>query len=247
MRCPRCRQEASEGAALCDNCNEILDPSILEGVDDAPVHGERTDVGQQPTAANPVRRDLRPARLSQRGNWNARPGEPDAERRPYLAPPPAPPPPSVLDEAHRTAGDLGAFFRSLQPADRLAAGGAAALLFTLALPWRWTRRDDDIIGLVAAWPLALLAGGVIALVYWRAQKADALRSRQLQLAQAATAALAAALAGLFLPFATEQRAVRVVGFIVTSRPLLGAYLGLVFAAVVLLGSLSTALAARARH
>src|SRR5207302_3060103 len=114
VRCPRCAEVAPEGAAICDNCDEILDASILEGADAAPVEGESTDVGPTPTAAKP-NRDVRPARLTQRGGWNPRAGAPlpAEERRPYLAPPPPPPPPSPLEEAQRTAGDLAAFFRSL--------------------------------------------------------------------------------------------------------------------------------------
>jgi hypothetical protein len=240
---------APEGAAICDNCDEILDPSFLDGSHDAPVEGERTDVGPAPTAKNP-NRSLRPARLNPRGGWNPRAGatEPAPEaRRPYLAPAPTAPPPSPLEEAQRTASDLSSFFRSLSSADRLAAGGAAALLLVLGLPWRWTRHDDDIIGLVAAWPLGLLAVGILVAVYLRARRADAALSQRLRLAQAAGALACAALAGLFLPYATDNRAVRAAGLVVTtawSRPQLGAYLGVVCGVAVLLGSLTGAIAER---
>ena len=253
VRCPRCRQEVPAGTPICDNCNEILDASFFDGADDAPVQGERTDVGPAPTQASQGRRDLRPARLTQRGGWSPKAGAPApaaAERRPYLAPPPAPPPLPVLDEANRTAGDLATFFRNLQPADRLASLAATALLLTLALPWKWTKREDEIIGLVAAWPLALLGAGVLALIYRRALRADAQRSRQLKLAQAACAVLTAGLAGLFLPYATEQKTVRAMGLMVTlpqSRPELGAYLGLVCAMAMMLASVSLALGDRQRQ
>jgi hypothetical protein len=195
---------------------------------------------------------MRPARLTQRGGWNPRAGAaqlaPQAEKRPYLAPPPAPLPPTPLEEAQRTAGDLKSFFASLAAADRLAAGASIALLVSLALPWRWTRADDEIIGLVAAWPLFLLAGGIIALVYLRARRADAALDRKLRLAQGGAALLCAALGALFLPYATESRAVRAAaGLMVSlpqSRPELGAYLGLVCAVGVLVGSLPAALGER---
>lgn len=242
MRCPRCAQESPEGAAICDNCDEILDASFLESDAALPVAGERTDVGPTPTAAAPGRRDLRPARLTQRGGWNARPGapEPAAEKRPYLAPPPPPPPPDVLVQAQKSAGDLRSFFASLSAPDRLAAGGAAALLFTLTLPWQWTKREDDIIGLVAAWPLAFLAAGVVALVYLRTRGADVTLERRLRLLQAAAASLAAAGSGLFLPYASESKAVRAAGLVVPlaqSKPAVGAYLGLICAVAMALGAL----------
>ena len=246
MQCPRCNEVAPEGSAICDNCNEILDASFLEAGDEDAVAGERTDVGPAPTQAQP-NRPLRPARLSQRGGWNAKAGAPLAasdQRRSYLAPPPPEPTASPLQEAKSTASDLGAFFRSLSAADRLAAGGAAALLVVLGLPWRWTKREDDIIGLVAAWPVALLAAGALFLVYLRARRADAILSQRLRLGQAAVALLCAALVGLFLPYATDNRSVRAAGLVVTvaqSRAELGAYLGIVCAVAVLLGSLMGAL------
>jgi hypothetical protein len=243
VRCPRCREVAPEGAAICDNCDEILDASFLEG-EAPPVAGERTDVGPTPTAAVPGRRDLRPPRLSQRGGWNAKAGAPSAaaERRPYLAPAAPPPPPSPLEEAHRTAGDLRTFFQSLLLSDRIAVGAAAGLLALLCLPWRWTKLDDEAIGLVAAWPLPLLAGGVIALVYLRARGADAQLERRYRAAQLGAAGLAALVNGLFLPFATDAKSVRAGGLAVSlalSRPELGAYLGLVCAVTMALGSLVT--------
>lgn len=125
--------------------------------------------------------------------------------------------------------------------DRLAAAGAAALLLALGLPWRWTKREDEVIGLVSAWPVALLAAGVLALIYLRSRRADAALSHRLRLAQAGAALLCAACCGLFLPYATDHRAVRAAGLVVTvaqSRPEIGAYVGVVCAVAVLLGSLT---------
>ena len=251
MRCPRCYQVAPQGTAICDNCNEILEASFLEGEQDAPVAGERTDVGLTPTPAKP-NRDLRPPRLSQRGGWNAKAGAPRPafdQRRPYLAEAPPAEAPSPLEEAKNTASDLRVFFRSLGAADRLASAGAVALLLVLGLPWRWTRREDDVIGLIAAWPVAILAGGVIASIYVRARRADAVLSQRLRLVQAGAALLCATLVGLFLPYATDNRSVRAAGLIVNlpqSKPELGAYLGLVCAVALLLGSVTGALSDRGR-
>src|SRR5438552_3714049 len=144
---------APEGAAICDNCDEILDASFLEGADEvAQVQGEKTDVGPAPTAPSKMPERLR---KTQRGGWNPRGQAASAEpvaRRPYLSEPVGPPV-SPLAEARKAADDLGSFFRSLTTWDRWATVASALLLAMLALPWRWTRQDEEIIGLVAAWPV----------------------------------------------------------------------------------------------
>ncbi len=232
---------APEGAAICDNCDEILDASFLGEEEVTPGEGEKTDVGPAP------KEDLRPPRLrrppSSRGNWEApkkAPVAPPLDRRPYLAPPPSAPAPSPVDEGRRTAQDLGAFFRSLTLPDRWAVGAVAALLAMLALPWRWTKEDDDIIGVVAAWPVALLGATVIGIIYIRASRANAGLDRNLRLAQLAAAAMAAVTSGLFLPWASQTRSLHAAGktlSIALSTPLVGAYLGLVCAIAALLASL----------
>ena len=152
------------------------------------------------------------------------------------------PAPTVRDEARKAADDLQSFFRSLAVPDRWAAGASAALLVTLALPWRWTKADEEIIGLVAAWPVLLLAAAALAFVYLRSRKADAAQDRMLKLAQLTASGGAAIFAGLFLPWATQGHAVRAVGrsfAIVESRPELGAYAGLVCAVAALFAALPT--------
>ena len=233
---------APEGAAVCDNCDEILDSSFLGDEEVTPVEGDKTDVGPAPTTAE----DRRPERLrrppSSRGTWDApkKAALAAADRRPYLAPPLAAAAPSPVDEARRTAQDLGSFFRSLTLPDRWTAGAAAALLALMALPWRWTREDDDIIGLVAAWPVALLGATVIGIVYVRASRAHAELDRRLRLAQVAAAAMAAITTGIFLPWATQAHSLHAAGktlSIPLSTPLAGAYLGLVCAITALLASI----------
>lgn len=242
MRCPRCNELVPQGAAICDNCNEIIDSSFLG--DEEEVEGDKTDVGPAPTG--PSVQDRRPPRLqrppSSRGTWDApkKAPAPQVERRPYLAPPPAAAAPSPVEEGRRTADDLGAFFGSLTLPDRWAAGAAAGLLAMLALPWRWTKEDDDIIGLVAAWPVALLGGAVLAIIYLRASRANAGLDHKLRLAQLAAAAMAAITVGAFLPFVTESRSLHGAGrtlSVAVSTPLAGAYLGLVCALAALIASL----------
>jgi hypothetical protein len=230
---------APEGAAICDNCDEILDASFLGGEEVTPVEGDRTDVGPAPTSPMPAR--LRKEAARRRGGWNPSvPPAPEPEaRRPYLADPVAPPL-SPMDEARRSASDLASFFRSLTQADRWAAGATALLLFSLALPWRWTKEDEEIIGLVSAWPVLLLGAAALAMVYLRSRKAGAALDRRLRLAQVTAAAGAAIFTGLYLPWATQSHALRALGrslAFTDSKPEIGAYLGLVFAVTALFASL----------
>src|SRR5205807_41443 len=129
VRCARCGQTALQDVSVCAAC------------------GYAVNVGSTPTQASSR---LRPSSFlvrHTRGGWDK-----------GLVSPPAPPvPPSPLDEARRSAADLLAVYRSLVVADRWAAGASAALLLALILPWQWTKDDDEVMGLVAAWPVAVLA------------------------------------------------------------------------------------------
>jgi hypothetical protein len=184
-----------------------------------------------------------PARLHKRqaGGRNPSPSTSTASlepRRPYLSEPVVPTP-TVSDQARKTASDLGSFFRSLPAADRWAAGASAGLLGALALPWRWTRQDEEIIGFVAAWPVLFLAAAALFIVWLRARKADAAQDRRLRLAQITASAGAAIFTSLFLPWAMQSHAIRAVGrgiSIVESSPQVGAYLGLVCALAALSAS-----------
>ena len=78
------------------------------------------------------------------------------------------------------------------------------------------------MGLVAAWPVAVLAAAVMVLVYLRARRAGSALTRRLRGAQLSAAALAMLLAAVILPWATR---------------LAGSYIGLTCAAAALLASL----------
>jgi hypothetical protein len=160
---------------------------------------------------------------------------PATPRRPYLEDAVAPVP-TVSEQARKAASDLGSFFQSLSWPDRWAAGATAALLLMLALPWRWTRQDEEIIGLVAAWPVLLLGSAALVFVWLRARKADAAQERMLKVAQLVASGGAAIFTGFFLPWTSQSHALRAVGrsiAIVESSPQVGAYLGLVCAVAAL--------------
>jgi hypothetical protein len=239
VRCPRCGELATEGAAICDNCDEILDASFLGAEEVRPVEGEKTEIG-------PVASRI-PARIRKRagkrpGAWNPSTSSVPAAaepRRHYLAAE-AEPVLSPADEARKAASDLGSFFRSLSPADRWAAGATSLLLLFLAMPWRWTRADEEIIGVVAAWPVLLLAVAMLVLIYLRARKADAAQDRILRVAQLAASGSAAIFTGFFLPWATRSHPLHAMGrsiALVESQPLFGAYAGLVCAVAALFAAL----------
>lgn|GEM_PF-2412460 len=243
MRCPRCNQLAREGTSICTNCDEILDTAFL-GLDDdeeaqAP-QGDITEVGPAPSAARP---DRRPQRLrqqgSQRGTWNPRGAAArDEAHRPYLEPAPPEPAPSPLETARQSAGELGSFYRALSLPDRWATASTLLLLLALFLPWRWTREDEEVIGLVVAWPLLFFGCATLAIIYSRARKADALLDRRLRLAQLASTGLSTLFVGLglFLPWASRAHAAGRTLRIADSAPQLGAFLGLLTAGVALLAS-----------
>src|SRR3954454_5149447 len=99
-----------EGAAICDNCDEILDASFLGTEEVTPVEGEKTDVGPAPTTSRMPDR-LRKGSGRKPGSWNPSTSSPAAAveaRRPYLAEPAAP----ILtpgDEPRKAAADLNSF------------------------------------------------------------------------------------------------------------------------------------------
>jgi len=244
VHCTRCGELAPEEAAICANCDGILDASLLETDEITPVGGEKTDVGPAPTSRMPER--LRKMGARRPGGWNPAPTgarvavPPGQARRPYLSEPGALPP-SPADEARKAAADLTSFFRSLSPADRWASGATALLLLMLALPWRWTRNDEEIIGIVSAWPLLFLGLAILVVVYLRSRKANAALDRRLWLFQIVAAGCAAIFTGLYLPWASQTQSVRVLGrsiaLATVSTPQIGAYLGLVCALAVLLASI----------
>ncbi len=261
MRCPKCGELAPEGAAICQNCNEILDDSFLQGADDSgDVEGERTDVGPAPTAARPSNvRPLRPqlARptalkaAATRGNWNTNKAnipEEAAPERPRPAPPPQPKPAPLPDgdammQAAASIDDFGNIYKSLPTSDRLASIGAALALISLILPWRWTKADEEVIGFVEATPVLFLAGAVLACIYFRVRRGDPKLLAPLQLGQVLGSALGALYSANCIRVfadATASRQGLKTFEIATSMPKFGAYLGAGALALAVMGSLWSA-------
>ena len=248
MRCPRCNTKVADEISICPNCEEILDASFLEGSDDgAPPESQApTEVGPAPRLAAP-RASLRPARL--RGSWDAAKGPAEKEPEPLVSAPKGTylndaveeGPPDPLAEARRSLNDFGAFFKTLPTADRVAAAASLLLLLSMAMPWRWTKLDEEVIGLFAAVPAAVLAAGVSVLVYLRARLASGKLGRPLALAQVVAATLNAGFCLWFVRAMTDVRTQRVAGKLVevplsTAEP--GAYAGLLCAAVTAVASLT---------
>jgi hypothetical protein len=248
VRCPRCDKKVRDGLSVCPNCDEILDPSQfdedgqpLAGPDDA--GAERTDVGLPPALVRPAR--LRPEPKKAPAPPPRAPLRPaPVERRPYLAEGPAETAPDPIEEARKSVDELSAFFRSLTLYDRVAAGAALLELVLLMLPWRHTKvDDDDVIGLIAAFPAALLSLGLVALVYFRSRRANASLAAQLNWGQVADAGLLAAFCAYFVQHAYEERILRGTGKLIVSvmsEPLWAAYAGVAVALVALGASVMTA-------
>jgi hypothetical protein len=245
VRCPRCNTKVANEISVCPNCDEVLDTSPdEEGAEDGAA--DPTEVGPAPTAPAP-RASLRPARL--RGAWDAGKRAPEpapealvsAPKGTYLNDAVEEGPPDPLAETRRSLDDLGAIFRGLPLADRVGAAASLLLLLTLAMPWRWTKADDDVIGLFAAAPAAVLAAGVVVLVYLRARLASGRLQRPLALGQVVAAALNAGFCIWFVKAMTDVRTVRAAGKLVslplsTAEP--GAYVGLLCAVVAAAAALS---------
>lgn len=268
MRCPKCGELASEGAAICQNCNEILDASFLEGLAEPgeELEGDRTDVGPPPDAARAGNvRQLRPALArptalrpsASRANWGptkAAAGAPAGEAPPSppaprgrLAPMPAAGPPDPLGEAKASVDDLKALFVTLSSADRWAAGAALLLLAALILPWRWTKTDEDVIGLVEAWPMLLFAAGALAALYARVKDSLPEQRLALLLGQLACGILGALYAVQCVRSYSDAAVAELGGRtvqLVTSAPRFGLYLGAAFAGALLLSSVAGALERR---
>jgi hypothetical protein len=262
MRCPKCGELASEGAAICQNCNEILDASFLEGLSepDEEVVGDRTDVGPPPTHARPGNvRPLRPSLArptalkpsASRANWGPNKAPPAVDD-----PPPAPAvvrgrpepmrivkPPDPLGEAKASVDDLKALFVTLSMPDRWAAGAAILLLLTLILPWRWTKLDEEVIGLVEAWPALFFASGALAALYARAKDSLPQQRAALQLGQLGCGLLGALYAAQCVRTFSDGTVVQLGGRtvqLVSSAPRFGLYLGAIFAGALLLASVASA-------
>lgn len=265
MRCPKCGELASEGAAICQNCNEILDASFLDGLADRDedVEGDRTDVGPAPVSPRGgVVRPLRPALArpsglkpsASRANWSAGRSAPEAPAE-QPPPPPAvvrgrPEPmrvvsaPDPLGEAKASVDDLRALYVTLSTADRWAAGAALLLLGSLIVPWRWTKADEEVIGLVEAWPMLLFGAGALAALYARVKDSLPQQRAALQLGQLACGILGALYAAQCVRSWADASVAELGGRnvqLVVSAPRFGLYLGAAFAAALLLSSIAGAL------
>jgi hypothetical protein len=126
-------------------------------------------------------------------------------------------PPDPLGEAKASVDDLKALFVTLSMPDRWAAGAAILLLVTLILPWRWTKLDEEVIGLVEAWPALFFAGGALLGALYAAQCVRR-----------------------FSDGTVVQLGGRAIQ-LVSSAPRFGLYLGAIFAGVLLLSSIAGAL------
>lgn len=259
MICPNCRTRVADGAAICDDCNFILDASFLGGditneADVAPeptrikaappIEAERTRIvapGAVPAAASSRAGKKAPVAAKPVAAVAAEPiysfdddeSTAAGERRASLDDVAAPPAASA--EAFE---DLAAQFRSLPGSEKFSAVGAGLLLLSLALPWRSSTANGEDIGmLTGAAPLVLVPFAMVAvLVLRRHPRLRRWRDTLLQ-SGAALGLVAAAGCLVFMRSALVVEKVRAGRQVLTqasSWPAFGVYLGL-FAALLLLG------------
>lgn len=235
MICPKCRTLVSDDAVICDSCNSILDASFLgdDITNDDPPAEDATRIKQVDAEATRVK--ALPPEPPPRKRPAAGPAVELRPKRPTLAETAAPPP-----ETAEALDDLFRQFKGMPLSDRLTAGGALALLASLALPWRSTRTAGDIIGLVAGgWPIALMALLVAVAVFLRRHPKLRPHRDHVLLGSALLATFCLLAAVVFWRTAQVDQVLKAGGRLVThtlEQAQFGVYAGIVSAAVMFLGS-----------
>jgi len=187
MQCPQCNSEVADDAAICPQCDHILDTSFLSdeppkpkpaakktttGVNKAvkkPGSGSTGAVKKAPAAGSSGSKPAAPKRMM-----------PDAPQRRIRTPPEqrAPvedwhvaqgprvdpahrPPPSSSFDPEEGMADARNFLVALSFSDRLAFWGAVATLFACFLPWKETVQEGESIGLLSLGALVFAANIVL--------------------------------------------------------------------------------------
>lgn len=263
MICPNCRSHVADGLSICDNCDFILDASFLGG-EGASATGEgATKIKPAPTADDGATRiKPAPAAPPPKGKANAQP-ETRIVTAASVKPPPAATlyegedeatadgrrPASVLematapDSTAEAVDDMIASYRALPPSEKLVVMGAAALLFSLVLPWKSDRvLGDDPGVLTDAWPLLFVATLAVSIVVGRRARVLA-KFRDVLLQVNTVLGLGAATGCVAFMRATldvdRLRAGARIVEQVNSAPAFGSWLGLLSSLVLLAGTVLT--------
>lgn len=214
--CPNCRTRVPEDALICDACNHILDASFLgSDITNAPDEKPAIEPPRAPAATITARPDEREASM--------------------LA--------AATADSAQALEDVARQFQALARVEQLTAGGAGLVLLSLALPWRSTPDDGEMIGLLGGAAhvgfFALLTGASVF-----ARRHPKLRPwRDWVLMGATATAVLCALACLaYLSTASVEETVRAGGRVVTralSTPQLGVFVGLLGALATSTGAIAS--------
>ncbi|MFO0596864.1 MAG: hypothetical protein U0228_16235 [Myxococcaceae bacterium] len=169
MLCPSCETEVADDAAVCPNCDAVLDPSLFDASppdEDAPPPpkkpgkvltkgvkkvgakpGVKKKPGAKPAAKRPASEDYEPP-PSKKQDWRAQLSEEDWKENAGKEP--------VKFEVDRTLDPDDAMVQfktyivTLAMADKLALFGASIMLIATFLPWKDTVANGDVLGVFSA-------------------------------------------------------------------------------------------------
>lgn len=253
MICPQCRTAVPEGAIICEHCNFILDTGFL---------------GEDITNDAPREEATRIKAVASIEDGRTRIKAADKVARPLkIAPPKAPPKAELygddddestvgakrklnLDEvaaAPSAAGealeDVVSQYKGLPRTERIAAMGAGILCLSLVFPWQNTVHDGEFTGLqTSAWPVSILAGIVLAIVFLRRHPLVRPLREYALLVSSGASMLALLLSLSFFKDATVMKITRGAGKIFEAKvswPDFGLYMGLVGAGIMVFGAVAS--------
>lgn len=198
MMCPACNAEVDDNAAVCPECDNVLDASLYDvsaPSEDAPPappprraapkSGARPGVKRPPTrpGAAPVKKKpaARPAPRKAADDDDAPPPPKKADWRDQLSEEDwkeyggKEPAKFVVDktlDANDAMVQTKQYLAELSLADKLALGGTSLLLLATFLPWKETVAEGDVLGVFSSGILVtVLAGLALAGIIVRTRKA----------------------------------------------------------------------------
>lgn len=188
MQCPQCKNEVADDAAICPQCDHILDTSFLSDEPPKPKPAaKKPTTGVNKAVKKPAAGGTGPVKkhVPGGGSSGAKPAPPkrmmpDAPQRRVRTPPEqrAPvedwhvasgprmepghaPPASQGFDPEAGMADARNFLVALSFSDRLAFWGAIATLFACFLPWKETVQEGESIGLLSLGALVFAANVVL--------------------------------------------------------------------------------------
>lgn len=177
MKCPSCNSNVADDAAVCPQCDAVLDPSLLDA---APPESDDDDAPARPAPRPAARPATRPGakKVVKRPASGKRPAAKPASARSRM-----PEAPARVEREEKSDwrqqvsqedwnemqqrdrekfvadkgmdpddvfNDARGFFALLSTADKLAFFGTAAMLLSTFFPWKETVTDGDVLGLLSA-------------------------------------------------------------------------------------------------